>query len=257
MVERCVVGAERGQHLQHYDASGAEPDASLEDTWQLRTSVYIHMPGDGHDGRTSPAPLRFPSAARRDTEAASDDLDRRLEQEADRERVRRRARRLVDAEERRRWLRDQRIVASDRVLLSSLRGRGAAFNLLDVELRTQWAERLRSHGTSYLVVDCLRPVLDASGLDEHRDIGRFLVAFDDLLREAGIGEALIVHHMGHTKERSRGDSRVRDWPDAEWKLLRAGTDGKATRARPATSRPTGETSMCPRASSRSIRPRGG
>jgi hypothetical protein len=26
--------------------------------------------------------------------------------------------------------------------------------------------------------------------------------------------------MGHSQERSRGDSRLRDWPDAEWRLMR-------------------------------------
>ena len=30
--------------------------------------------------------------------------------------------------------------------------------------------------------------------------------------------------MGHGQERSRGDSRIRDWPDAEWRLLRRNDD---------------------------------
>ncbi len=30
--------------------------------------------------------------------------------------------------------------------------------------------------------------------------------------------------MGHTHERSRGDSRILDWPDATWKLVRADPD---------------------------------
>ena len=41
-----------------------------------------------------------------------------------------------------------------------------------------------------------------------------------LLAVAGVLEALVVHHMGHTGERSRGDSRIIDWPDATWKLVR-------------------------------------
>jgi hypothetical protein len=57
-------------------------------------------------------------------------------------------------------------------------------------------------------------------LDESHDAGRFLVAFDALLAEAGIGEGGIAHHMGHVGERSRGDSRLRDWPDVEWRLVR-------------------------------------
>jgi hypothetical protein len=37
---------------------------------------------------------------------------------------------------------------------------------------------------------------------------------------AGVTEALILHHMGHTGERSRGDSRIIGWPDATWKMFR-------------------------------------
>lgn len=118
------------------------------------------------------------------------------------------------------WLRDQGIRADDRVLVIPMRGRASAFDILDATCRAEWAQRLRRHGAVYLILDCLRPVLDALGLDEHRDAGRFLVAFDALMTEACIPEALVVHHMGHSGERSRGDSRLRDWPDAEWRLVR-------------------------------------
>jgi len=54
-------------------------------------------------------------------------------------------------------------------------------------------------------------------------------AFDALLAEAKIGEAMVVHHMGHTNERSRGDSRLRDWPDVEWRLVREDDDPASSR----------------------------
>jgi len=127
------------------------------------------------------------------------------------------------------WLRVQGIRGDDRVVVMPLRGHAAAFAILDRENREQWAARLRQHGATYLVLDCLRPVLDALGLDEHRDAGRFLVAFDALLREAGISEALIVQHMGHLGERARGDSRLRDWPDVEWRLVRQDDDPASPR----------------------------
>jgi hypothetical protein len=63
-------------------------------------------------------------------------------------------------------------------------------------------------------------MFDALGLDEHREAGQFLVAFDQLCAEADITEALVIHHMGHMGERARGDSRLRDWPDVEWRLIR-------------------------------------
>lgn len=118
------------------------------------------------------------------------------------------------------WLRAQRIRHDDRVLVIPMRGLTASFNILDPDVRATWVARLRQHQVAYLVVDCLRPVLDALGLDEHRDAGRFLVALDALLIDAGIKECLVVHHMGHIAERSRGDSRLRDWPDVERSLFR-------------------------------------
>lgn len=120
------------------------------------------------------------------------------------------------------WLRDQTIFNTERIVIIPMRGRAASFNILDDDTRTRWAQLLT--GTDYLIVDCLRPILDATGLDEHRDGGRFLTAFDALCDQADIPDALMVHHMGHTEERSRGDSRFRDWPDVEWRLVREGDD---------------------------------
>jgi AAA domain len=121
----------------------------------------------------------------------------------------------------RRWLRDQSITNTAAVSdVVSLRGRLGAFNILDDRRRKQWARRLADLGCDYLVLDCLRPLLDVLGLDENREAGRFLVAFDTLLAEATTTDAALVHHMGHQNERARGDSRLQDWPDAIWKLKR-------------------------------------
>jgi hypothetical protein len=120
----------------------------------------------------------------------------------------------------RRWLADQDITNTSAVHVITLRGKLAAFNLLDDTVRAEWAQRLRDIGCDYLVLDCLRPILDALGLDENRDAGRFLVPYDALLAEAGINDSLVVQHMGHANERARGDSRLQDWPDAIWRLVR-------------------------------------
>lgn len=125
------------------------------------------------------------------------------------------------------WLSDQKIINTDQILLVPLRGAGSSFNIIDDTTRARWAAEIA--GTEYLIVDCLRPILDALSLDEHKDGGRFLTAFDMLCLEAGITDSLIVHHMGHTGERSRGDSRFRDWPDVEWRLVRETDDPAATR----------------------------
>lgn len=120
------------------------------------------------------------------------------------------------------WLRDQGIRNTGRVHVVSMRGRVASFNIMDDAIRAKWAQALT--GIDVLIFDCLRPVLDALSLDENTQAGRFLTAFDALLYEAGISEAIIVHHMGHSGERSRGDSRILDWPDATWKLIRQSSD---------------------------------
>lgn len=118
----------------------------------------------------------------------------------------------------RRWYRDQNITHTDAVDIIPLRGAAATFDILDPVIRQQWAKRLA--GTDFLILDCLRPVMDALGLSEDKDAGKFLAAFDALLEECGAGEAVIVHHMGHAGNRSRGDSRLLDWPDATWTLKR-------------------------------------
>lgn len=118
----------------------------------------------------------------------------------------------------RRWLRDQNIRSPDKIATISMRGRLSTFGIIDDHTRAEWAATLT--GTDFIILDCLRPCLDALGLSEDKDAGVFLTAFDALCKECGATEAAVVHHMGHTQERSRGDSRLLDWPDVLWKIVR-------------------------------------
>lgn len=122
----------------------------------------------------------------------------------------------------RRWLKRLEIQHPEKIRVVTLRGRLTDFNIVDDEIRHVWADMLT--GTDYLILDCLRPVLDACGLDENHEAGIFLNAYDALLKEAEIDSSLVVHHMGHGANRSRGDSRIMDWPDALWKLKRVDPD---------------------------------
>jgi hypothetical protein len=119
------------------------------------------------------------------------------------------------------WLGRQNIRNTDAVAdVITLRGKVSTFNLFDDTCRAAWSKRFRDLGCDYLILDCLRPILDTFGLDENRDAGLFLVKFDEMLEAAGIRDAMLVHHMGHQGERSRGDSRLLDWPDVNWRLIR-------------------------------------
>ena len=116
-----------------------------------------------------------------------------------------------------RWLKRLNIRNPESVRIVTLRGHEADFNILNEQVRRRWAEILS--GTDYLILDCLRPIMDALALDENREAGTFLSAFGQLLYEAEIDNSLLIHHMGHNGDRARGDSRITDWPDATWKLM--------------------------------------
>jgi len=127
------------------------------------------------------------------------------------------------------WLSAQNITNTNAIAeVIPLRGRVSSLNILDDHIRDMWVQRLRDQGCDYLITDCLRPVLDACGLDEAHDAGQFLIAYDELIAQAAVGDSTVVHHMGHTNERSRGDSRLLDWPDVLWKIVRADPDNPAS-----------------------------
>nr|WP_234898930.1 AAA family ATPase [Mycolicibacter kumamotonensis] len=131
----------------------------------------------------------------------------------------------------RRWLRAQRIRNTAAVTVVTLRGAVSAFDITDPATRSRWAQQMA--GADVVILDCLRPLIDALGLNEDKDAGKVLTAFDALLAEAGADEGMVVTHMGHQNERARGDSRLLDWPDALWKIVRGDddTDDEARRPR--------------------------
>lgn len=133
----------------------------------------------------------------------------------------------LDARTLRRWLNDQGIENTPAIEVISLRGRLTEFDVMTQAARKPWADVIA--GADILILDCLRPMLDALGLSEAVGAGKFVLAFDALLKESGVSEGVLVHHMGHDAQRSRGDSRLRDWPDVEWRLTRAGTEPDAPR----------------------------
>jgi len=120
----------------------------------------------------------------------------------------------------RRWLNDQMITHTERFSYVNIRGAAASLNILAPATAAEWIRLMAGAGA--VLVDCIGPVMAALGLDESKsaDTGRFLAALERVLADASVPECFLIHHMGHGAERSRGASRLRDWPDAEWRLVR-------------------------------------
>ena len=102
----------------------------------------------------------------------------------------------------RRWLRDQGIVNQSRVRVIPMRGKARSLNFAVPDVRTKWAKFLVDLGASAVLLDCMRPILDALGLSEDKDAGKFFTGFDAMLTEAVITDAMVIHHMGHSGERA-------------------------------------------------------
>jgi hypothetical protein len=129
----------------------------------------------------------------------------------------------------RRWLGDQRITNVDRINVELFRGRVDELDVTDPTTSARLVARLRAERTRIVIVDPVGPLMTALGLNEssNRDVNRFLTALTAMCAAAGVAELLVVHHMGHDAERSRGASEWRGWPDVEWRLIRPkGRDGR-------------------------------
>ncbi|GAB2991129.1 AAA family ATPase [Nocardioides montaniterrae] len=110
------------------------------------------------------------------------------------------------------------VANDDRVDIYALRGRASSFNILDEDIRALWVSTLQ--GVDVVILDCLAPAASALGIDENDNtaMGKYLARFDELLAEAGIGEAVLIHHTGHDGSRARGASRILGWGDQNWSL---------------------------------------
>ena len=122
----------------------------------------------------------------------------------------------------RRWMRSAGIIHTDRVIIGNLRGKASALQLGSGSGRARLAGWLRDHGAEMVVLDPLAPVLASLSLDENSnaEVARFFGWWAETMQEAGVNDDMIVHHIGHAGERSRGASRLLDEPDAIWTLTK-------------------------------------
>nr|WP_246390449.1 AAA family ATPase [Nocardioides soli] len=106
------------------------------------------------------------------------------------------------------------------VLPVSLNGNARAFDVMTDQGRARWAAALADNGITVLIVDPLKPLVDAFGLDEWRQTGELFNAIKACAHEAGIRHVHVSHHAGHGLEggrvRARGDSSLEGTADALW-----------------------------------------
>lgn len=125
----------------------------------------------------------------------------------------------------RRWLRRQGVRNTAAVVdVVCLRGQGHLFDLGNDRVRDMWARRWADLGADFVIFDCVKPALEAMGLDENREMGKLLYPLTDMLTAAGVDDVLVHHHMGHQHERARGDSSALGWSDGNWKIVWEGDD---------------------------------
>jgi hypothetical protein len=119
------------------------------------------------------------------------------------------------------WLRDQNIQNRQSIVVWTERGRAGQFDPRDETHRAKWAAALRAVSVSVWIIDCLSPILSALGIDENNntEVGAVLDGINTIAALAGVDEVLLIHHMGHGAERSRGASRLIGWPDVNWRLM--------------------------------------
>ena len=135
----------------------------------------------------------------------------------------------LSADMMREWLRDQGIQNQSNVRVIPMRGKAHSLNLTLPDVRTKCAKFLIDLGISALLLDCMRPILDALNLSEDKDTGELLAGLDAMLTEAGITDAMVIHHIGHNGERARGDSAILGWADSLWKMVRKDDDPDSQR----------------------------
>jgi hypothetical protein len=126
------------------------------------------------------------------------------------------------------WFRNLGVRHPSRVFPLHLRGQRLA--ITDPAARTWLGEFLREVQAHWVVVDPWRRAMSDCGLNENdnNDTSTWTGLFDEIKREAGVPNALVIVHASSKRkpeegdEHSRGASALEDWADGLWYLTRVG-----------------------------------
>jgi hypothetical protein len=130
-----------------------------------------------------------------------------------------------------RWWQALDITNGDAVNVVSMRGERVP---LDSPIGRQWAiDWLRAERIDVWIVDPFARAFTGDSENDNTAVGRFLEMLDDIKLAAGVTDLVLVTHTGRgdgVQERARGASRLDDWPDARWLLVRDDQDVRYFRA---------------------------
>lgn len=135
----------------------------------------------------------------------------------------------VDDRQYRRWLRDAQIRNTDNVVVLNLRAHRLPLTVPFVE---EWVVGwLQEHNVGMWIVDPFARAFAGCG-DENSnsDVAVFLDALDVIKGRAGVRDLVLTAHTGRAEqaegqERARGATRLDDWPDVRWLLVKDAETG--------------------------------
>lgn len=133
----------------------------------------------------------------------------------------------------RNWLRAHGIRNTDRVSVLNLRGYRLPITAQSVE---DWIVAwLIEHEVSFWVADPFARAATGTDENSNTDVGVWLDTFDVIKERAGVSEAVLPTHTGraemeHGQERARGATRLDDWADVRWLLVKDDDEQRFFRA---------------------------
>jgi hypothetical protein len=133
----------------------------------------------------------------------------------------------------RRWLRSAGITNTERVAVLHLRGHRLPLTSPSVE---DWIVAwLKEQDVTFWIADPFARAATGTDENSNTEVGVWLDTFDVIKERAGVSEAVLPTHTGraeqeHGQERARGATRLDDWADVRWLLVKDDEDRRYFRA---------------------------
>jgi hypothetical protein len=133
----------------------------------------------------------------------------------------------------RQWLRDIDIAATP--LVSVLHLRGYRLPLLSPHVEDWTVRWLAERDIRVWIVDPFARAATGINENDNTEVGRFLDTLDVIKERAGVTELILSTHTGRQEfeegqERARGATRLDDWADVRWLLVKDDNDQRYFRA---------------------------